>query len=132
MKINRPILLTSEVVRALVQKGSPGVYLMGTRNQKSNMFEVRYVGRSDTCLQRRLSNHNHVYECDYFTHVLCSNPTEAFFKECYLWHALEDAPQLLNRIHPDSPKGTGAECPFCSTAKYFLEFVETRELKLKK
>lgn len=132
MKTHKAILFTPEVVRGVVVKGSPGVYLLGNHSPRNNSFEIQYIGRSDTCLQKRLKGHNHAISCEYFIHLPCETAMQAYFLECYLWHSLDDSPVMLNRIHPDSPQGSGIECPFCSTAKYFREFVNTRELKLRR
>ncbi len=132
MKTHNAILLTPEVVRGVVVKDSPGVYLLGNCSPETNTFEITYIGRSDKCLQKRLGSHNHTENCEYFVHLPCPDATEAFFLECYLWHALKSSPIMLNRIHPSSPEGTGMECPFCSTAKHFFQFVREREAKAKR
>lgn len=74
-----PVIFLPGVVRAIVDAGRPGTYVLGTGSD----FEAGYVGRSDTCVRSRLASHNHLYRFDYFiqsTHAppqrrTCSNAT---------------------------------------------------------
>lgn len=96
--------LTPPTVRALVPSGTPGTYLLLRGDVPL------YVGRSDTCLQSRLVNHNHLSAA---THVLWEPAREAwtaFCLEAWWWHRHKNT--LINKIHPARPIGRGP-CPFC-------------------
>lgn len=109
-------LLRPDVVREVVEKGRPGVYILG--EYERGRFVIRYVGRSDRCLRTRLLTHNHLYECSYFIFRYASSPAEGFQMECKWWHDYVSWPgELLNKRHPGTPPGRNLSCPYCHFAK---------------
>ncbi|MBD8522362.1 hypothetical protein [Lysinibacillus fusiformis] len=107
-----PHLFLPEVIRNVVQTDRPGVYVLG--NDK-NGFQNGYVGRSDTCLRRRLLTHNYLYEYEYFIFIYTKTPQQAFWLESQWWHNCQES-GISNFIHPASPSGSGLECPYCHFA----------------
>ncbi|MBD2211535.1 hypothetical protein H6G27_16925 [Nostoc linckia FACHB-104] len=99
-----------EVIRTDVEPCRPGVYVLG--NECSG-FMAHYIGRSDKCLQTRLLNHNYLYQFSYFIFRYASNPREAFYLECQLWHYYADLKHMYNKIHPASPADSAEKCPYC-------------------
>lgn len=115
MKTNAYVMLPS-IIRRTVEADRPGAYLLG--ELKGSRFDVRYVGRSDSCLKSRLLTHNHLYECSYFTFRYASSPKDAFLMECKAWHDYQGSRgKLLNKIHPAAPAGQHIECPYCHFAQ---------------
>lgn len=108
-KMYTPRLFLPEIVRSHVKPRRPGVYMIGN-NEKG--FDIKYIGRSDKCLQNRLATHNLLYKYDYFVFRYAKDPAHAYQLECQLWHSLPDR-ELRNAIHPASPKNSQLECPYC-------------------
>jgi hypothetical protein len=75
---------------------------------------VKYVGRSDKCLNKRLKRHvsNGKYDCFSFqysiTHPKIKN---AFDIECREYHLFND--RIDNVIHPDAPRHLPYTCKYC-------------------
>lgn len=115
-----PILYLPQNVNALVDEGMAGTYVLGSGQD----FKIGYVGRSDTCVRRRLVSHNHLYKFDYFIFRYAENPLEAYRFECEAYHALERVgSEVLNQIHPAAPRSSGVRCPYCSFARNVKRFV---------
>jgi hypothetical protein len=95
------------VVRAFVPVGSVGVYML-LRDD-----EAFYVGRSDCCVQSRLTGHALLRQASHVTWEPCASPLHAYRLEAAWFHIL--SPTLLNRIHPARPVGWVHQCPFCGT-----------------
>jgi hypothetical protein len=93
------------MVRALIPARCMGSYVLYDR------ATPLYVGRSDTCLQRRLLRHAYRRRAPYFTFDIHQSEMHAYTVECAIFHALR--PQLSNLIHPAVPDDTAAHCPFC-------------------
>jgi hypothetical protein len=111
MTLFTPFRFTPAVIRQQVEQGRMGSYILGFDQEG---FVGQYVGRSDTCLQRRLSLHNHLWTYDYFVFKYATTLNEAFFQECELYHSyLLFDKQLHNLIHPAMPSGSGLVCPYC-------------------
>lgn len=101
-----------ETIDELIPPDTIGNYILGYRVGKSEI-QIRYVGRSDTDLNRRL--HEHLEDpYDAFMFNTQNTPEEAYIEECWNWHGC-DGPQgrLENKIHPDKPEGCEATCPVC-------------------
>jgi GIY-YIG catalytic domain len=113
-----PRIFTPESVRGIIKENKPGVYALGN---DANGFVVGYVGRSDSCLQTRLSTHNHLYRFDYFIFKYALSINEAFKLECEYWHASKEK-QIANLIHPASPSNSGMKCPYCDFAAQMNKF----------
>ena len=59
-----PFRMTPDVIREVVEKHRPGVYVLG--HIVDGRFVFQYVGRSDYCVQTRLLTHEYLYDCSYF------------------------------------------------------------------
>jgi len=102
-----PCPFTEQSIDAHV-RAAIGNYALGcTENRK---FEVQYVGRSDTDLNRRLKDHlNEGFREFRFSYA--GNIIAAYRNECRYYH--QDHPRL-NEIHPDRPDGLDSlQCPVC-------------------
>ena len=107
-----PYRMTPDVIRSVVQKYRPGVYILG--DESDGKFIFQYVGRSDYCLQTRLLTHGLLYHCPYFVFSYTDTARDAFELESKWWHDCKNNGfHLLNIIHPDSPSGTQLSCPYC-------------------
>src|SRR5271157_389139 len=101
--------LDNETIDEKVISNKPGNYRLGHRNASKDTFIVEYVGRSDDNLNRRL--HEWVGEgYKRFKMRYAVNPKEAFENECREYHHYSD---LDNEDHPQRPKGTNLNCPYC-------------------
>lgn len=99
-------------VKAHVEQKRFGTYILG--DSADGYFFPKYVGRSDTCLRRRLLTHNHFGDYPYYIFVYEESPKLAFFDECKWWHDCQiSGIELDNKIHPDSPDGENLSCPYC-------------------
>lgn len=111
-KLSDPIALTAQAIGASVSKVSPGVYVLGPRDQRGGVT-VSYVGRSDTDLAGRLKQHAGTSG---HSHCVCSYATsaaDAYAKECEMYH--EWQAYLPGQIHPAAPQGSNARCAICRT-----------------
>lgn len=107
-----PFRMTPDVIREVVEKHRPGVYVLG--HIVDGRFVFQYVGRSDYCVQTRLLTHEHLYDCSYFIFRYAKDRKEAFETESKWWHdCRNNGVVLFNRIHPDSPAGEKLRCPYC-------------------
>ena len=88
-----------------------GNYALGVI--ENGLFSVRYVGRSDTDLNRRLKEQIGKP----YTHFMHSYPTAVVYtyeKECMNFHDYGGTGYLDNEIHPDKPEGYHhLQCPRC-------------------
>lgn len=104
--------MTPDVIRLVVQKHHPGVYILG--DECDGHFIFKYVGRSDHCLQTRLLTHGLLYCCPYFIFAYTETARDAFELESKWWHDCKNnGVLLLNILHPDSPSGEELPCPYC-------------------
>ena len=96
-----------------IERRSIGNYWLG-RFLHNGAFFARYVGRSDTCLQRRLLEHAADRKHDAF--VVREAPTvkEAYEIECREWHMM-GCERLANSIHPRVPRHLNYSCPYCNS-----------------
>lgn len=97
------------LVRALIPEGLTGTYVLFKDG------EAEYIGRSDSCLRRRLLVHAYRRRAHYFRYEVHNHAVDSFGMECALFHAPPGA-RLSNRLHPASPQGSAARCPFCAGA----------------
>lgn len=105
-----PYELTSEKVDEVVTKTSAGNYALG--RVANSTFYVRYVGRSDSDVNRELkSKLGRNYSMFKFSYA--NSPKEAFEKECRNYHDFGESEKLDNERHPDRPDGTDWKCPRC-------------------
>jgi hypothetical protein len=101
------LAFTPEVVRSVVPKGHTGTYLLFQGQ------EPIYIGRSDSCVNTRLSSHNHLQAATHFLWEPTKTIRAAWMLECFWYHRLKGMPTTLNMIHPARPGGSDRTCPFC-------------------
>ena len=106
-------ILNSESIAQNVARKLIGNYWLG--NYSNESFIVRYVGRSDTCLQRRLKEQAAKRRWDAFafrpTDQFCLPLKEAFDIECREYHLINPRD---NKMHPDAPSGLkNYKCQYC-------------------
>lgn len=110
------------VVRMQIPAGTIGAYLLLEHTQQG--VQALYVGRSDTCLRRRLSRHPLRGGATHFVIAPARNSLQAYATESFWFHQYRSAgSSIRNQIHPASPAGTGRRCPFCpeqATARALL------------
>ncbi|MEA4968763.1 MAG: hypothetical protein VB048_11690 [Bacteroidaceae bacterium] len=110
LEMNGPYLLTNDEIDKRVESGKIGNYALGYVKEK--VFYVKYVGRSDNDLNKRLKEHlGENYS--YFKYSYSSSIKNAFEKECKNYHDFGGADKLDNKIHPDKPENTSYKCPVC-------------------
>lgn len=121
-----PYRMTPDVIRSVVQKHRPGVYILG--DDDDGRFTFRYVGRSDHCLQTRLLTHGLLYHCPYFIFSYTDTAKDAYELESKWWHDCKNnGVHLLNIIHPDSPAGMMLSCPYCQFKSGIRELLPHRK-----
>ena len=94
-------------IRVLVPSGHPGAYLLLRHHTPF------YVGRSDSCLRRRLCGHEKLAEASHLVWEPCRDPLHAYYLEAFWYDQLSHLPSVRNLIHPARPDGNDAPCPFC-------------------
>lgn len=100
--------LTPQRVRDVVAPGLIGNY---TLFSEQPCVAPTYIGRSDTCLRRRLVGHARRGNASFFTFSVQLTPVQAFVVECAAYHARDVT--VTNRSHPASPNFSRQVCPFC-------------------
>lgn len=75
---------------------------------------ARYVGRSDSCLYRRLLMHPLRFVATHVCFLPSRSTIDAFRQEAAWFHILGGEGLLLNKNHPAIPSGVQTECPHCS------------------
>lgn len=122
MMLATPYRFTPDVIRQIIPKECIGVYALG--DVENGVFTIKYVGRSDHSLRRRLLTHNLLYEFSYFIFMTVSSTREGFELESRWWHdcKLVHLP-IENRIHPDAPSGQKIQCPYCNFAHNIRRFL---------
>ena len=104
-----PYSLDTKTIDKVVTKKSAGAYALGYLN-KEGLFVPKYVGRSDTDINKRLKDwvgsKYSKFKFDYY-----GSPKAAFTKECNLYHDWKN--QLDNKEHPDRPDDANWKCPRC-------------------
>jgi predicted RNA-binding Zn-ribbon protein involved in translation (DUF1610 family) len=106
-----PFLLNEQTVNEEVGYGSPGVYALGRKRDKT--FYPRYFGRSDSDVNAELKKHFGKYDAFKFEYF--DSPEAAFTKECELYHDFRGPESRLdNKTHPDRSQGATWQCPKCN------------------
>lgn len=114
-----PFALDKGLIDCIVPDNVIGNYALGY--VRNNIFFVKYIGRSDTDLKKRICDH--IGEKDYYTHfkfIEQSSVKEAYILECknfHEFHGLEG--ELDNKVHPAKPEGIEAKCPYDVIDYYF-------------
>lgn len=93
-------------LRTLIPSGVIGSYLLLDKDRPI------YVGRSDTCLQSRLTHHELLGSASHVIWEICSSVRRAFHIEAF-WYDRLKPKGLLNQVHPARPSGDSRPCPFC-------------------
>jgi len=114
LDMNGAYPLTDKDIDANVKKGVPGNYALGRTDPSDKKFIVKYVGRSDTDLNKRL--HDWVGKgYAEFKFSYASSVGDAFNKECRNFHDFGGIDELDNDIHPARPEKASYPCPRCDT-----------------
>ncbi len=92
--------LTNESIDKNVEKGRIGNYALGDVDQK-NVFIVKYVGRSDVDLNKRLKDHVGSYPQFKFSYA--ASAKEAYAKELRNYNDFGGSDTLDNEIEPAKP-----------------------------
>lgn len=102
----RRYLLTPWLVRVMLPEHTIGTYTLWSPDAPI------YIGRSDTCLRRRLIEHTATWpKGTRFTFDVSRTVQDAFAMECSLFHALGDS--TANIDHPPRANRADPACPFC-------------------
>lgn len=102
-----PYRLTVDGIDGAIVRKSPGTFALGYTDHDGK-FWINHVGRSDEDLARQLRNY--IGSELMFKYSYHPSSRVAFEKECQLFHTLRPPG---NFTHPDRPKGTSWECPYC-------------------
>ena len=97
-------------IERLIEAKTIGNYWLGEYTDDGQYF-VRYIGRSDKCLRKRLTDHVSVGKYVIFSFSVAHSIREGFDIECREYHLLKD--QLDNIIHPDAPRHLPYRCQYC-------------------
>lgn len=105
---------SSEIDRN-VTKISSGNYALGylEKREEKDTFIVRYVGRSDSDINKELKARLPLKHPK-FKFSYATSPKGAFEKECRNYHDFGESKELQNEVHPARPAGTNWECPSCN------------------
>lgn len=76
-----------------------------------------YIGRSDSCLRRRLGAHPLLGAVTHVAWEAASSPERAFLIEAFWFHELRSDDRVLNLAHPARPAGSARNCPYCSSGQ---------------
>ena len=98
-----------KTIRNNVPSKGIGNFVLGDEDSDSGKFRPKYVGRSDTNLQKellaRLQEKGHH---PYFKFKMAFSVSDAFYTECRNYHNFRS--YLENEIHPHAPEGTTLRC----------------------
>jgi hypothetical protein len=106
--LSGPFSLTPRGIDSAVPTTSPGVYILGKVKDGGDEFQVRYVGRDDEDVKKRLRQHIADWYPQFFYKYAFSS-REAFEKECELYHKFSPPD---NQAHP-TRKNAEWTCPRC-------------------
>mgnify|MGYP000931658411 CR=1 FL=1 len=107
-QMSRLVALSAANVALTVPANTAGSYVLGPVAANGRL-DAHYVGRSDTDLAGRLTQHVGKYAA--FVFATASSPMAAFHQECELFHEYKPTD---NRIHPDRPANSQWKCPRCT------------------
>lgn len=106
--LDKPKKLKKNIITSFVPKNATGAYSLGDKPE--NKFRLKYVGRSDTILRKRLLDHCKKRKYSHFSVEITDSILKAYKIECREWH---NAVDLDNKIHPRKPKNLNYKCPYC-------------------
>jgi len=101
-----PTRLSSEQVRHWVDSGVVGAYVL--YKDAGDTLKPVYVGRSDTDLRRRLTEHPYS-NLDYFDVEVCESPLEAYQLERRLYRWLDPPLNSGFPAYPDDERLPASE-----------------------
>jgi hypothetical protein len=115
LQMDDTYVFAGQWIDELVAEGYAGYYVLGNAN--GNVFEPRYVGRSDSDIHQELKAQEgkrrkdayHNYK--HFKFGLAESALAAFETECQLYHQSGSSGYLDNQVHPVRPKHTLWKCP---------------------
>ena len=108
-----PYELNIENINRLVKDHIIGNYALGNLSE-SGTFVVHYVGRSDTDLKQRLTQHlSDAKKYSHFKFSFAISIKEAYLKECKNYHDFGGQQYLDNENHPARPHDMKDSCPYC-------------------
>jgi hypothetical protein len=100
----------ADKIDEVVTRTSAGNYALG--DLENSTFIVRYVGRSDSDVNKELkSKLDSKYSKFKFSYA--TSPKAAFEKECQNYHDFGGSENLDNKVHPAKPAGMNWKCPVC-------------------
>ncbi len=103
-----PYPLTLKGIDDYVMSAVPGNFLLG--EIVKNHFKAQIVGRADDCLNARLKEQAGKFPFFKFSYALTRS--EAFLKQCRLYHELLHKHTQEDWEHPVSPD-LNLPCPYC-------------------
>jgi hypothetical protein len=103
--------LTETAIDLHVSSGI-GAYLLGDQLNSDGSLFVRYAGRSDSDLNKRLKDWVGSY--NHFLYGYYSTIADAYQAECHFYHTFGGADgRLDNSVHPAKPFFVSGSCPVC-------------------
>lgn len=114
LNMSGPYVFVDTEMQAEVRDDKIGNYALGYENDNGS-FLVKYVGRSDTDLRRRLIEHyNNRETYEFFKFKYAKSVEDTFIEECRNYHDFGESKSLDNERHPDRPDGKKyLTCPYC-------------------
>lgn len=109
IQLSGPFAFNPSTVDAVVNKTSPGVYLLGYTS--GSTFWVERVGRSDSDLNARLKSAEYAGKYIQFKALYYPTADAAYHAECELWHLYG---RNNNPNHPARPTGKNHKCNHCN------------------
>ena len=100
--------LIPEIIREKIDKSKCGVYFLG--KFKKEGFYVGYVGRSDTCIRRRLLDHAKSGKYAFFSYKVLQTKESSFRQEALLFYSHFG---LSNKIVPASNNRKKSSLTYC-------------------
>ncbi|MBA4171802.1 MAG: hypothetical protein C0511_03890 [Hyphomicrobium sp.] len=110
-ELSGPYRLVYDEITFFVRTASKGVYMLGQQGQ-SNRFLVSYVGAGFTDVRSELLDR--IGTASMFKLQLTPSADAAFSKQCDLFHQFQPSG---NFVHPERPRGSSAQCPYCALPK---------------
>jgi hypothetical protein len=113
LNMHGPYSLTLDSIDSYVEE-KIGNYALGVAHGIT--FAVKYVGRSDSNVNKRLKDHVRHQGYTHFKYSYSTDAIQAYQKECADYHAFVDNGFALdNEIHPAKPEGASPSlaCPTC-------------------
>jgi hypothetical protein len=98
-------------LRRAIPPGLIGVYLM------ISMRRLIYAGRSDSCLQLRLTAHEHLAHAGLVVWRGCTSTLMAWRLERLWYGRIAGSPGVLNRIFPAAPDAIAAQRFYSQSAR---------------